>query len=340
MNTNIIEKLFKSEYYIYEHYLDGKLFYIGKGSGRRAIDFSHRSEIWKAKVNKRESAIEVKIIAYFHDELYARAFEKMHIRNLIESNIELVNIVYNDIFVSYGDFKQSFARRNIGSSFQYKSNSTKTINNIKQLEPIIVNFKAKFSNKAKGLIYSENIESMKVIEEMLKAQGFNSLLIWSMDNRDNTLTKEQIKAKNKLIDTGKIPEPYDFLVFNKSLFNILDLEDESIEMIIVNISSKEIHKYVRTLVKKDVDLLIYRNREKLVDLNVPELPSQYLETPLTSEMKDIMCQEMNIIGNKGLPVGWRTLKKLLIENKKYNVEETYSMIDNKKTRVTIITKVT
>ena len=122
MTKNFIDKLYKSNYYIYEHYLDGKLFYIGKGNGKRAIDFSQRSEMWKTKVNKRETDIEVKIIAHFYDNVYAKAFEKMHIRNAIESNIELVNIIYNENlkdnnFVSYDNFKRSYATRNFNSSF-------------------------------------------------------------------------------------------------------------------------------------------------------------------------------------------------------------------------------
>lgn len=78
MNKDIIDKLYKSEYYVYEHYLDGELFYIGKGTKDRAINFLNRSEIWKDKVNKRESDIEIKIIAHFYDNVYAEAFEKMH----------------------------------------------------------------------------------------------------------------------------------------------------------------------------------------------------------------------------------------------------------------------
>lgn len=87
------------KYYIYEHYLDNKLFYIGKGSGGRAFDLLSRSHLWKTKVLGRESEVEIKIIAGFHDNGHAESFEKLHIHNTSESKMgyRLTNITHNKL---------------------------------------------------------------------------------------------------------------------------------------------------------------------------------------------------------------------------------------------------
>lgn len=327
MNKDIIDKLHKSKYYIYEHYLDGKLFYIGKGTKERAINFSNRSKAWKIKVNNRETDIEIKVIAHFYDNLYAEAFEKMHIQNAIKANIELVNIVYNDNFISYNDFKISSTIKNADTNFEYKSKHIKRINNAKQLELIIIDFKNNYVNKTKGIIYSENIKSMKTIEIILKAQGFNPLSIWSINNEDNILTKEQVKSKSELIATGKIPEPYDFLIFNQSLFNQLYLKDDSIEFIAINLITEEVHQYVRTLVKKDIDVFVYRTKEE-VFIKI-DLDEKYLNKSLTADMKSEICLKLNIVNSYRRIEKWTTISKRL-KQQGYFIKDKHETINGKK----------
>ena len=56
---DLTEKLHKSKYYVYEHYLDDKLFYIGKGTGNRCFNFKSRSNMWKEKTKNRTNEIKL-----------------------------------------------------------------------------------------------------------------------------------------------------------------------------------------------------------------------------------------------------------------------------------------
>lgn len=78
----LIRGMYIKKYYVYEHYLDGNLIYVGKGSGSRAVTFYKRNKKWKEIVGNRCSEIEVKIIESFDCYRKAELFEA----NLIFEN--------------------------------------------------------------------------------------------------------------------------------------------------------------------------------------------------------------------------------------------------------------
>lgn len=51
----------ENRYYVYTHRResDGKIFYVGKGTGRRAFNFTHRSELWKRHYAKHGCRVEI-----------------------------------------------------------------------------------------------------------------------------------------------------------------------------------------------------------------------------------------------------------------------------------------
>lgn len=76
-------------YYVYEHYLDGDLFYIGKGTGDRCLIFKDRSISWHELAGEREDEIIVYIIRVFKFEEDALNYEL----EAITSNPEEVRLV-------------------------------------------------------------------------------------------------------------------------------------------------------------------------------------------------------------------------------------------------------
>ena len=88
----MIEELYKKKYYVYKHYIDGNLFYIGKGTGTRALDFLSRNKSWKNKVKGRYGDVEVVIEKSFDDETEALILESELI-NLNVKNGHLTNMV-------------------------------------------------------------------------------------------------------------------------------------------------------------------------------------------------------------------------------------------------------
>ena len=85
----------KYEYYVYEHIMDGKVFYVGKGKGDRAQDKNARSGYWKALVGERVDEIEIVIRGYFIEEVDALTFEFMLINKYVDEGLLLVNMIYN-----------------------------------------------------------------------------------------------------------------------------------------------------------------------------------------------------------------------------------------------------
>ena len=81
------------KYYTYAHYTKDtqELFYIGKGSGKRATISDNRNQWWRNKVNKH-TGFTVEILAYWKTELEALEHEKFLIDCLEATGTILTNI--------------------------------------------------------------------------------------------------------------------------------------------------------------------------------------------------------------------------------------------------------
>lgn len=66
------------KYYVYEHWLDGKCFYVGKGCGNRAYALydSKRCSGWLKFCKGRKNEIEIRIVKEFENEQDAYNYEK------------------------------------------------------------------------------------------------------------------------------------------------------------------------------------------------------------------------------------------------------------------------
>lgn len=84
----------KDLHYVYEHKLDGKVIYVGKGTGYRAVSLD-RNVYWKALVGERVDEVDVEIKAYFKDENDALIYESILIDRYINENVKLTNIAMN-----------------------------------------------------------------------------------------------------------------------------------------------------------------------------------------------------------------------------------------------------
>lgn len=90
-----IGDLYKTKYYVYEHLIDGNVFYIGKGTRTRAVEFGGRSSLWNAIVKERFDEISVNILANFESNSEAEDYEKRYIKRMSETGVMMANLQYN-----------------------------------------------------------------------------------------------------------------------------------------------------------------------------------------------------------------------------------------------------
>lgn len=83
-------------YYVYEHWLNGQVIYVGKGKERRAVEL-RRNNYWKETVKDDFFNLKVVIKAYFKDEKDAIDYEKILIHRHLKNNQPLTNIEYGNI---------------------------------------------------------------------------------------------------------------------------------------------------------------------------------------------------------------------------------------------------
>lgn len=99
MRLSSLYQLYRKRHYVYEHYIDGDLIYIGKGQGGRAVDFWGRNDEWIRRVDGRYEDVKVKIVKGFEDESEAFALEYELIR--LNSNNDSLTNYRSDNYVQY-----------------------------------------------------------------------------------------------------------------------------------------------------------------------------------------------------------------------------------------------
>lgn len=222
---------------------------------------------------------------------------------------------------------------------RYMALSEYKINHIDQIRP---HLKARLKSfnyfGYKSLAFSRTIASQKRIEEIAIEEGFTPLVLWSVNNNDKELkmTSEQLKARDTLINSGILPDPYNFLIINSAMQEGWDLDDDMVKLAIMNTTNETEHTQALGRIRNDVDILIYRTgREENTELEFT-LDNKFINKPLTTDMKRAMCKEINLIDANGRVRKWNTIKRILIE-KGYKVEDKKEIVDGKRLTVSIIT---
>lgn len=222
---------------------------------------------------------------------------------------------------------------------QYMALSEYKINYIEQIRP---HLKARIKSfnyfGYKCLAFNRTITGQKRIAEIAEEEGFKPLVIWSVNNSDEELqmTDEQLRAREYLLTNGEIPTPYNFLIINSAMQEGWNLTDERVKLAIMNTTNKTEKVQALGRLRDDVDILVYRiDRNQEPDIYV-NFPSEYLDTPLTTEMKKDLVGELNLLNANGRQVKWPTIKKSL-ERQGYYINESQSTINGKRVNVSKIT---
>lgn len=210
------------------------------------------------------------------------------------------------------------------------------INNIEQLSFHLKAREEQFEYRnAKGLFFTRHIKDMKKMEDILIKNGLNPICIWSQNNEKNLMDKNQLAVRKHLIETGKLMDPFNFLIINKSSETGINITDENMKICVVNSTNLTEQIQSRGRLRHDIDLFILRtNEQKLPNVKI-KLDKKWLDRYLTTEDKNELCKELAIPNKKGKLSTWRSIKPLLIKNG-YKIKDTVIQRENKRKNASII----
>ena len=318
---NELYQIDKSYYYVYEHWLNGQVIYVGKGKKNRAVSLQ-RNIYWKETIKDDFFNLKVVIKAYFKDEKDAFDYEKILIHRHLKNNQPLTNI----------------ACGNIEPGFGYETKKAKKEINIK-----IMNEMSFFSEPEVTKIIEKNIKDNGKI--ILFSSGFNRKLIRLVKRINNVKLLElsisktkNTKSKTSFIEKGIVPEPYNVIIFPTEIVSLsrLKVVDKKVKSVIIN--DKFIDKsIVLQKINKDLEFLYLKKDRKVVKdeaINL-EILKGFLNRQLTTSEKRDLCEKLNIINNRGAHKRW-TLIKIDLKKLGYKIEEEQIRVDGKQMRVSTI----
>ena len=237
----------------------------------------------------------------------------------------------------YFDGVKTFDYLNHPNIRKYIAKTTYYVSHINQLRP---HFKARLESfsydGSKILAFTRLIENQEKLKRIAEEEGFKPIALWSVNNKDNEMTDEQLRVREYILNTGYIPEPYNVLIINGAMQEGWNLYDDKVSLAILD--TVDVTEQIQALgrIRRDIDFVIKKTSDKSLMTASMIIDEGYLNRSLTKSDKQSLSKSLNILDSQGRVRGWTTVKKL-IESAGYNIVDTYENIDNKRTRVSIIT---
>lgn len=166
----------------------------------------------------------------------------------------------------------------------------------------------------KAGIYTRQITDMKRIENMCIDLGLHPICVWSRNNEKYPLNEEQIDFMDELLKTGKIKEPYNVFIFNKSSETGINITDENVDLCIVNSTNLTEQLQSRGRFRKDLNLIVVRTNKNALPPMTITLDEKYLDKwILVDDIKQIP-KDLSIKNVNGKDISLSTFTKILEES--------------------------
>ncbi|WP_425756633.1 DEAD/DEAH box helicase family protein [Ihubacter sp. rT4E-8] len=168
-----------------------------------------------------------------------------------------------------------------------------------------------------GLVYVARITQMKRLVEMIKAKGLHCVAVWSINNKDNPMTEEQLAARDYIINQEQLPPDYDVVIINASSETSINIRGK-IDYIVIHTTEEEVRTQVRGRYRDDLEELYLYDKESL------EVPEEFLNVPLFKEDKDALCEILRRTDEFKRLVKWTKTKEKLLEEGYEITEKRYN----------------
>lgn len=198
----------------------------------------------------------------------------------------------------------------------YKDGCVESYHNLK-------NLLKKLDASQRGMIYVTQITQIDRAVSLLQDRGINAVGIFSTNNSDHKMSREQMAVRKSLIRDEKIPEDVQVLVINAAYETGLNIRPEKsrLDYIVVHDKNEATQVQVRGRYRGDIETVYYRREPEDGLGEIPEdVIAPYLGRRLTSDDKKRLCGELGFKDKRGRTLGWRTVKPLL-EAQGYEVLE-------------------
>ncbi len=188
----------------------------------------------------------------------------------------------------------------------YDNNTTKTYSNLSLLLQEIEPTK-------RGVIYISRITDILKHKKILDDRGIKTEALWSTNNKDHPLCKEQLDVRQYIIEHREIPKDIQVLFINKTFETSISIGYEEntknpIDFMIVHTSDSDSQIQARGRYRNDLSelYLLQKDAEEEINLSV-----KWLDKKLNKQEKDILCAELGFKDKKGRILKWNSIKAKL-----------------------------
>lgn len=196
----------------------------------------------------------------------------------------------------------------------------------------------------KGLVFNSKISGMKKIEEILIKLGFSVESIWSKHNKEK-MTEEQLKLRETLLETGIIPDEYDFVIINEAMREGWNLNDERVQIVIIDDVSETNIVQARGRVRHNISLLITKSKEEVnrFENRVMQRERQtgtfesIIGEELTYDELREVCLKFNLLENRKVAL-FQALKPVLEKNG-FKFDTKRKVVNGKKLNIYKVSKI-
>lgn len=203
------------------------------------------------------------------------------------------------------------------------------------------NIKNVFSNitpsikdiQGKMLVYSQTINSCKILQDSFRDMGLRAVCLWSLNNRKEPMSREQKRVRDYVIKNKSIPREYDVLIINDAYITGWNLQDKQLEVqtVIVNSTDYDTITQVRGRVRHSIETLMYRDSGVIT--KITSVPDKFLEVDLFPKDIQELVRDCDLYRHNGKLIKWNGIKKMLIATGKYEIATRRIYINKKKTTV-------
>ncbi|MGL5641992.1 MAG: DEAD/DEAH box helicase family protein [Paraclostridium sp.] len=207
---------------------------------------------------------------------------------------------------------QVFNLCNLDEVRRLKDDFKFTFNNCRNLVQQMRSFNG-FKYGEKAIIYTDKIDTIIELEELIEIIGLKAVGIWSTNNKVKPMSDERLFVRNSILELGMIPDNIDVLLINGSYETGINITDNRVELVIVNSSNKDIQIQARGRVRKNIKGLYVLDTLNKTNI-VISLNDKWLNKELTGKDKKELISEYQLYDNKNRMIGWSTFKKILKES--------------------------